>query len=115
MNDKDYVINKLKQFHRQDIIISKHALVRIVQRQIDKEEIIENIINPKRLEYAIREKADRKDEEKFDCYFGYGKRLCHRYVIVIKNNVVVVTVVKINRVWQKIAEKKLKNRGKLRC
>ena len=74
MNKKGYVINKLKQFHKQDIIISKHALVRITQRQIDKKEIIENIINPKRLEYAIREKADRKDEEKFDCYFGYGKR-----------------------------------------
>lgn len=90
-------------------MITHHALVRIIQRQINKDEIIENLINPEKLDYAIRESSSQK-EEKFDCYFGYSKRLCHRYVIVIKHNVIVVTIVKIDRKWQEIAEKKLKGK-----
>ena len=108
MNYKDCVVNKLKQFNKEDIIISDHALIRLRQRQISESEIIENIINPRRLQYAVKQKADCPKEEKFDCYFGYSKTQCHRYVIVIKSNVVVVTVVKINKRWQRIVEKKLK-------
>tara|TARA_B100000315_G_scaffold230260_1_gene240519 strand:- start:160 stop:507 length:348 start_codon:yes stop_codon:yes gene_type:complete len=109
MNYKEYVISRLKKFDKKDIIFTDHSLIRIRQRQLDKDEIIENIINPRRLSYAIREKSASKAEEKFDCYFGYSKTLCHRYVMVIKDNVIIVTVVKINRRWQRIAEKKLKN------
>ena len=114
-NYRDYVIKRLKKFTKKDIVITKHALIRIKQRQINEEEIIENIINPKRLKYAVKEEARLKGEDKFDCYFGYTKTLCHRYVIIIKDDkVVVVTVVKINRRWQRIAEKKLKNKRYLR-
>ncbi len=108
INYKDEIINKLKQFNKDDVIISDHALIRLKQRQITEAEIIENIINPKRLQYAIKQEADRPGEEKFDCYFDYSKTQCHRYVLVIKNKVIVVTVVKVNRRWQKIVEKKLK-------
>ncbi len=108
MNYKDYVKEKLKLFHKEDIILSDHALIRIMQRQINSEEIIENIINPIRLEYAVKENAESPNEEKFDCYFGYSKTQCHRYVLVIKDKVIVVTAIKINRRWQRIIETKLK-------
>ena len=112
MNYKDYVVKRLKSFSKEDVKFSPHAEIRIIWRQIDKNEVIENIINPKRLEYAVKEEADN-NEEKFDCYFGYSKRLCHKYVIVIKENIIVVTVVKINRRWQIIAERKMK--GEQKC
>ncbi len=108
VNYRAEVIDKLKRFNREDIIISDHALIRLKQRQISEAEIIENIINPKRLQYAIKQEPNHSGEEKFDRYFNYSKTQCHRYVIVIKNKVVVVTVVKVNRRWQKIVEKKLK-------
>lgn len=108
MNYKDEVKDKLKHFEREDIIISDHALIRLKQRQISEAEIIENIINPERLQYAIKQETDKPEEEKFDCYFGYSKTQCHRYVLVIKENVVVVTVVKINKRWQRVIEKKLR-------
>jgi len=98
---------KLASFTKEDIIISKHAMIRITQRQIDIEEIKENIINPKRLEYAIKQSSDKEVEEKYDCYFDYSKNLCHRYVIVIENNIIVVTAIKINRKWQNIISKKV--------
>jgi len=110
MNYKDYVFNKLKQFNESDIIISEHALIRMYQRQINKNEVIKNLLNPKRLKYVIREEDCLSDGEKFDCYFEYSASLCHRYVIIIKENLIVITVVKINRRWQKLAEKKLKNK-----
>lgn len=107
-NYKDYLLKKLKLYSREDIVISSHAEIRMIQRQINKDEVIDNIINPKRLDYAIKEKAEVESEEKFDCYFGYSKTQCHRYVLIVKHNVVVVTVIKINRRWQKIVETKLK-------
>ncbi len=108
MNYKDYLISRLKTFTRDKIIITDHVLIRLIQRQIDIEEIYTNLLNPKRLEYAIKEKAESSTEEKFDCYFGYSKTQCHRYVIVLRTNVIVVTAVKLNRRWQRIAEQKLK-------
>lgn len=108
MNERQYVKGRLQTFRREDVIITPHARIRMTQRQVPEEEVIENIINPERLEAAIREEACSADEEKFDCYFGYNKTRCHRYILIITGGVVVVTVVKINRRWQHIVEKKLK-------
>lgn len=108
MNHKDYLISRLKSFKRTDVVITDHVRIRLVQRQIDETEVIENIINPKRLEYALREPSGAH-AEKYDCYFGYSKRQCHRYVIIIKKKIIVVTVIKINRQWQSIAEQKLRH------
>jgi hypothetical protein len=102
-NYKDEIVKILKLFDREKVIISEHARIRIIQRQLSVEEIIENIINPVRLEYAIKE-----TKNKYDCYFGYSKTQCHRYILLIKNNILVITAIKINRRWQKIVEKKLK-------
>jgi len=106
-NCKDHVVLRLKSYRRENIIFTDHVLIRLAQRQLNEEEIIANILNPLRLEYAIREEPERIDEEKFDCYFGYSNNLCHRYVLALKDDIIVVTAIKINRRWQIIAEKKL--------
>lgn len=108
MNYKDYLIKKLSLFSKEDIVFSQHAQIRMIQRQLNKEEVINNIINPKRLEYALKEKSNNQNEEKFDCYFGYSKTQCQRYVLLIKKNIIVITAIKINRRWQKIVESKLR-------
>ena len=51
-------------------------------------------------------KESIKTVDKFDCYFGYSKTLCHRYILVLKNNLIVVTAIKINRRWQSAAERR---------
>ncbi len=108
MNFKNEIINKLKKYSKDKILITPHAQIRMFQRQIDEKEVIDNIINPVRLEYAIKEKSNYNNEEKFDCYFKYSKTQCHRYVLLLKNKVLIITVIKINRRWQKIVENKLK-------
>ena len=105
MNCKDLLKEKLKKFKREDIIITNHAYDQAVFRCIDVDEIKNNITNPVRLQYAAKQEAKQSNEEKYDCYFGYSRTQCHRYVIVINGKCIVCTVVKINRRWQRIAEK----------
>jgi len=70
-------------------------------REVELEEVRENIINPKRLVYARRQEATKESEGKYDCYFAYSKHLYHRYALVVNGKVIIVTIIKINRDWQK--------------
>ena len=56
-NYRDYLIKLLAKFPKEKVIITEHAKIRLIQRQINIKEIIGNIINPQRLEYAIKQKA----------------------------------------------------------
>jgi len=105
VNCKDAVIEKLRKFRQEDVIISDHAEESALWRGLQKDEIRENIINPARLEYAIPQEAEKADEEKYECFFSYGEMLCHRYIIAISHKCVVCTVIAINRRWRPIAEK----------
>ena len=101
MDDLTYLKKKLPEYKRDQIVFSIHATVRMIERQLDEEEIVENLLNPKRLEYVIR-----VNKRKYVCYFGYSKTRCHKYIIVLLKNLLIVSVMKINRRWQKTAEKK---------
>lgn len=83
-------------------------MLQAVFRGIDIDEVRENIINPKRLQFAIEQKSGKKGEHKYDCYFGYSKTQCHRYILRVNRKCIVCTVIKINRRWQRIAEKNAK-------
>lgn len=108
MNYKDVLKNKLEKYKKEDIIITNHAEIQAIFRNILLDEIRENIINPKRLVYAERQKAERQGEEKYNSYFAYSKTQCHRYVLVINSKCIVCTVIKINRRWQYKVDKHAK-------
>jgi len=105
MNYKKEVIQKLKEYKENEIIITTHAQTQAFSRGISLKEIKENIINPKRLFYAIKQEALFEGEEKYNFYFGYSKTQCHRYIIVLNHECLVCTVIKLNRRWQKTAER----------
>lgn len=108
MNHAEAVRQRLVRLKKENIIISSHALAQAMFRGITIEDVKENIINPARLCYAIRQEARKPGEEKYDCYFGYSKALCHRYVLVINGNCLICTIIKVNRRWQRRAEKHAK-------
>lgn len=108
MNYKNTLKERLPKYKKDNIIITDHALEQAIFRGIDIKEVKENIINPWRLSFAIKQKAEKEGEEKFDCYFGYSKTQCHRYILVINAECIVCTIIKINRRWQHIAEKNAK-------
>lgn len=92
---------RLKGYKREDIIITEHAELQALTRDISLNEIKEDIVNPVRLVYAKEEDAKNPDEEKYDCYFAYSKHLYHRYILVLNSKILIVTIIKINRDWQK--------------
>ncbi|MEM3374533.1 MAG: hypothetical protein QXE31_04905 [Candidatus Woesearchaeota archaeon] len=104
MDYRDYLINKFKNYSLNPIIISKHTEIRLIQRDINKKDIIENILNPTRLKIAIRQESLRKSEEKFDCYFKYKKNFYHRYIIALNSNIIIITAMIIRRRLKKFFE-----------
>ena len=108
MNHAELLKKKLKKYRKEDIIITNHAEEQAIFRSISLDEVRENIINPTKLQYAQKEKAEKRGEEKYDCYFGYSKTQCHRYILAISKRCIVCTVIKINRRWQHVFEKNAK-------
>ncbi len=97
--------NKLKNYEKKDIIITPHAEIQAYMREIELNEVKNNIINPRKLVYANEQEAKKSNEKKYDCYFAYSKNLCHRYILTLNRKVIIVTIIKINRDWQRIINK----------
>ena len=97
---------KLGEYKKEDIVIIPHAKIQAYVREVDLEEVKNNIVNPNRLVYATDQKAEKQNEKKYDCYFAYSKQLYHRYAIVLDGKLIIVTIIKINRDWQKAIERR---------
>lgn len=104
VDSKKELLRKLDGLGSNDIVFTHHAEIQSMVRQIDLGEVRKNLLNPHRLKY-VEKQPSRKGETKYDCYFGYSKTQAHRYVIVINAKLVVVTIIKINRRWQRRIEK----------
>lgn len=98
--------NKLKKYKRDDIIITNHAEIQAIMREIDLEEVKNNIVDPDKLVFAHKQESTNLKEKKYDCYFAYSKLLAHRYILTLNGKVIIVTIIKINRDWQKVIDKK---------
>lgn len=106
-NYKDYLLRRLKEIQKEeDIFIDLHAEKRAAQRKVDLNEVKLNLLNPaKKLIFASRLDSEKDGLEKFKCYFGYSKTQTQIYIIKINQKIMVKTVIKLNKRWQKRAEK----------
>ena len=93
--------SKLKSYDKKDIIITDHAELQALVRDINLDEVKNNILHPDKLVFAREQKSIKPNEQKYDCYFSYSKHLYHRYVLTINAKIIIVTIIKINRDWQK--------------
>ncbi len=96
---------KLSKYNKKDIIFTIHAEIRALGRGIDLEEVKENIVNPKRLVYVREQESSKPSEEKYECYFSYSKIYCHKYILTLNRKVIIITIININRDWQKVVRK----------
>lgn len=92
--------NRLKSYKKEDIQITKHAEIQAYIWEITLDEVKNNIVNPEKLVYA-KESEEKDNKERYDCYFAYSKHLYHRYLLTLNSKVIIVTIIKINRDWQK--------------
>jgi len=97
---------KLKRYSEKDIIVTPHAEIQATVREVKIEEVKNNIMNPEKLVFVEEQEAIRPDEKKLNCYFAYSKDLSHRYVFTVNGKIIIVTIIKINRDWQRIIDKK---------
>jgi hypothetical protein len=96
----DIFKERLSKYKRADIIFTTHAEIRTLGRGIDLEEVKDNILNPTKLVCVIQQKAEKPNEEKYECYFAYSKTYCHKYVLTLNRKVII-----INRDWQKVVKR----------
>ena len=99
--DLNKLKEKLTKYKKSEIVITPHADLQAFTREVDLEEVKENIVNPVKLVYAKKQESKYKGEDKYDCYFAYSKHLYHRYALTINAKIIIVTIIKINRDWQK--------------
>jgi len=97
---------RLKNYSKEDIIITNHAEIQAIVRDVELEEVKQNVLHPDKLVFVNEQKADKQDEEKYECYFAYSKTHAHKYVMVLNRKIIIVTIININRDWQKIIEGK---------
>lgn len=100
--------NKLSSYALDNILISKHALLRAGLRNFDILDIKKTINNPFNLYYFEEQKANFSNEKKFNCYFRHSKKYCHRFIIIINGKCIICTVIKINIKVQKGVDKNAK-------
>ncbi|MFA4952787.1 MAG: hypothetical protein WC584_01040 [Candidatus Pacearchaeota archaeon] len=98
--------NKLRKYKKKDIIFTKHTEIRALSRNMNLDEIKENIINPKKLVFCKEQDAENPNEKKYECYFAYSENHCHKYVLVLNGKIIIVTIIDINRNWQRIIQRK---------
>ena len=94
-----------RRYKKEDIIITKHAEIQAYIREIDLEEVKENITNPEKLVYAEEQSHEKQGGKKYNCYFAYSNNLYHRYILTMNGKIIIVTIIKINRKWQRIVER----------
>ena len=100
-NDINNFKKRLKNYRKKDIVITYHAKIRALVRNIDLEEVKNNIVNPIKLVYVKKLESTKEEEFKYECYFNYSKKYCHKYILVIDGKIIIVTIININRDWQR--------------
>ncbi len=104
--DLEKLKQKISSYSSEKIIITYHAEIQAIFREIDLEEVKENIRNPEKLVYVEEQESQNPEENKYNCYFAYSKDFAHRYIFTTNGNLIIVTVIKINKSWQKTIKKK---------
>ncbi|MBU2616912.1 MAG: hypothetical protein KKB79_02960 [Nanoarchaeota archaeon] len=92
---------RLRRYRKSEIIITNHAELQAFVREIDLDKVKEDIINPVNLVYAREQDAGKSGKEKHDCYFSQSKNVYHRYILTLNSKIIIVTIIRINRDWQK--------------
>ena len=95
---------KISKYSKNEIIVNKHAQEQAEVRQINLEEVKENILHPNKLVFVKEQEAKNKGERKYNCYFAYSDNYYHRYIIVLNGKLIIVTIIGINRNWQRAIE-----------
>ena len=95
-NEKSFIVQRLRLMKREEIEVSEYAKRRAAFRQIDLEDVYDNLLNPVRLQWVQRQEVN--GEERFNCYFVYKRRALRCVIKVEEEALRVINVIK-QRKW----------------
>lgn len=105
------LVEKLGNARSFEIVFTRHAELRLAQRQIEKKTVINDLRKPAFLKLAERLPAKQENDEKYKLWFMPSNRTANIYVVVINHSeqrIIVKTVIKQRLMWQKRVEKHVK-------
>ena len=102
--DLDWFKKELGKYDKSEIIVNKHAREQAEVRQINLEDVKQNILHPDKLVFVEEQEAQNKGERKYNSYFAYSDNYYHRYIMVLNGKLLIVTIIGINRNWQRAIE-----------
>lgn len=107
MDNIEELKKKLKTYGREDIIFNKHCEQQLILRNGNKEEVINNLLNPDRLVYSYQERGKRGDI--VHClHFNISNTKTMRLPIIFdKKGLYILTYIMRYRPWQNM----IKNKG----
>lgn len=90
---------KLKTYTEDDIMLKEHALLKCFQREITREMIIDNLLNPEKLIDFIEEKSKFIGESKFKLIFELSRNKVFIIIVTVNKRLNVITAVVRYRKW----------------
>ena len=90
---------KLKSYTEEQIILKEHTMIRCVQREITREMIIKQLLNPDNLIDIIGQEAKYAGEKKYKLVFELSRNKNFIIVISINKTINIVTVLIRYRKW----------------
>lgn len=99
---------KLSKYSTNDIVFTNHSLLRARFRKLDLEQIKKIILDPNKLVFIEKQNALYEKEEKYNCYYHYSKKSTLRTALVFNGKIIIVTLISIDKEWQRIIERRLK-------
>jgi hypothetical protein len=90
---------KLKNYTEEQIILKEHALIRCFQREITRELIFTNLLNPEKLIDIIEGESRYKEEKKFKLIFELSRNKSFIIVISFNKKLNIITSVIRYRKW----------------
>ena len=90
---------KLKSYNEEQIILKEHTMIRCVQREITREMIVNQLLNPENLIDIIEQEAKYPEEKKYKLVFELSRNKSFIIVITINKIINIVTVLIRYRKW----------------
>lgn len=83
MNGKIFS-DKLRAMHSYALVFTVHAELRLKQRSIERQTVVEHLRNPVALK-LVEKLSEKGGEEKYKLWFVPYKRIAYIYVIVLNH------------------------------
>ncbi len=90
---------RLKEYKPEDIVLTHHTEIRLLQRNIERRIVEENILNPEKLIDVIDENQNQQSGIKYKLIFELSKNRNLVLIVAFDKNIIIITALIRYRKW----------------